>query len=218
MRTTRILTTPLLSLLVAAMYLTALLAQEVPGGRGGATPTTLRAAAPVDLAGYWVAVITEDWRWRMITPPRGDYSSVPLNAAGRTVADGWDPARDEATGEACRAYGAAGIMRLPVRLRISWVDDSALRLETDAGTQTRLFRLGSSSPSSAERTWQGSSTAVWHVPTAETAVPAPRPPAGSVAVPQANPHGGLLKVVTTNLRPGYLRKNGVPYSEMTELT
>ena len=30
--------------------------------------------------------------------------------------------------------------------------------------------------------------------------------------------GGSLKVVTTHMRPGYLRKNGVPYSGNTTLT
>ena len=36
---------------------------------------------------------------------------------------GWDPARDEAAGEQCRAFGAAGVLRLPTRVRISWQDD-----------------------------------------------------------------------------------------------
>jgi len=32
------------------------------------------------------------------------------------------------------------------------------------------------------------------------------------------PHGVILKVVTTNMREGYLRKNGVPYSESAVIT
>ena len=64
-------------------------------GRGGPPPTA-RAAAPVDLTGYWVSVVTEDWRFRMVTPPKGDYASVPLNAEGRRVADTWDPSKDGA--------------------------------------------------------------------------------------------------------------------------
>ena len=41
-------------------------------GRSGApaAPATPRTAAPVDLTGYWVAIISEDWRWRMITRRR----------------------------------------------------------------------------------------------------------------------------------------------------
>ena len=36
--------------------------------------------------------------------------------------------------------------------------------------------------------------------------------------PPAVGKGGSLKVITTNLRAGYLRKNGVPYSENAVLT
>src|SRR5688572_20942295 len=115
---------------------------QPPGPPRPGPPPTPRAAAQVDVTGYWVAQITEDWRWRMITPPKGDYASVPLNPAGRQVADGWDPAADAAAGEACRAFGAGGIMRLPTRLKIAWADDSTLRMETDAGTQVRTFHFG----------------------------------------------------------------------------
>src|SRR4030095_10981526 len=75
----------------------------------GQTPATARAAAPVDFTGYWVSVVTEDWRCRMVTPARGDFASIPLNAEGRKVGEAWDPAKDEAAGEQCRAYGSAGI-------------------------------------------------------------------------------------------------------------
>src|SRR5690242_15757023 len=94
--------------------------------RAPQAPRTARAAAQADLTGTWVAQITEDWRWRMITPPKGDYASVPLNAAGRQVADRWDLAADVAAGEQCRAFGAGGLMRLPTRVKISWADDETL--------------------------------------------------------------------------------------------
>ena len=100
--------------------------------RGPQPPRTARAAAQADLTGTWVAQITEDWRWRMITPPKGDYASVPLNAAGRQLADRWDAAADVAAGEQCRAFGAGGVMRLPTRVKISWADDETLKLTTDA--------------------------------------------------------------------------------------
>jgi hypothetical protein len=71
--------------------------------RGGFPPAPQppRLAAPIDLTGYWVSLVTEDWRYRVATPPKGDYNSVPLNPAGRKAADAWDPARDEAAGEQC---------------------------------------------------------------------------------------------------------------------
>ena len=82
-------------------------------GRGAQQSSTARAAAPFDATGYWVAVITEDWRWRMVTPAKGDYQSIPINAAAQKIADAWDPAKDDAAGEACKAYGAPGLMRGP---------------------------------------------------------------------------------------------------------
>ena len=119
-------------------------AQQRGQGQGAAAPAprTPRQVAPTDFTGNWVAVITEDWRFRMVTPPKGDFASIPLNDAGQKLANAWDPARDVAAGEQCRAYGAAGLMRMPIRLRISWQDDTTLKLETDNGQQVRLFRFG----------------------------------------------------------------------------
>lgn len=184
--------------------------------RGQQPPSSPRAMAPFDLTGYWISVVTEDWRWRMITPAKGDYASVPLNAAAQRVADAWDPAKDEAAGEQCRAYGAAAIMRIPGRVHITWDGDAALRIETEAGTQTRLFHFSPPSPAASPRqvatvlseaTWQGQSIAQW-----ETARRAGMFGAGPP------PRATGLKVITTHLRPGYLRKNGVPYSANASVT
>jgi hypothetical protein len=171
-----------------------------------------RAAAPAELTGNWVAQVTEDWRWRMITPPKGDYASVPLNADGRKLADAWDLAKDDAAGEQCRAFGAGGIMRQPTRLRIAWTDENTLRVETDAGQQTRQFHFDKGRPRAAERSWQGDALAEW----------IGTPPAGGFGfgppIPAGPPARASLKVVSTNLKPGYLRRNGVPYSEAAVVT
>lgn len=169
-------------------------------------PPTAKASAPTDVTGYFVSVITEDWRWRMVMPAKGDYQSVPLNAEAKRVADAWDPAKDEAASEQCRAYGAAGIMRMPTRLHITWADDNTLQVETDAGTQTRLLHFGTFKPA-AKPGWQGDSVAEWVSPRRAGG-------AGNAAPSKF----GSLKVVTTNMRPGYLRKNGIPYSATTKLT
>ena len=183
------------------------------GGRGGPqTPQTAKAAAPIDITGYWVSVITEDWRYRMLTPPKGDFVGVPLNAASRTVANAWDPAKDEAAGEQCKAYGAASIMRLPGRIHVTWQDDQTLKIETDTGTQTRMFYFGP--PQGEAGNWQGLSQASWEfLPGAILATDG-----GRTSLGRPDPSGGSLKVVTTKLKPGYLRKNGVPYSANATVT
>ena len=172
-------------------------------GRGGAAAA--RTAAPIDVTGLWVSVVTEDWRWRMRTPPKGDYASVPLTPAAIKVAESWDPAKDAAAGEECRGYGAAAVMRLPGRVRISWNDDNTLKVETEAGTQTRLWQFAPSARSESSG-WQGTSAANWQVA------------GGGGRRGGAAPRGGSLRVVTTNLRPGYLRKNGIPYSANSRVT
>ena len=177
--------------------------------RGAPTPQTARSTAPIDLTGNWVSLVTNEWRWRMLTPPKGEYDVIPLNAAARKVADSWNPAQDEAAGVQCRSYGAAVIMQVPGRLRISWADDDTLRVDTDAGQQTRLFRFGRQAIPGGEPTWQGHSAAQW------------QPARGQAREVQAEPRPartGTLKVVTTRLRPGYLRKNGVPYSSDATVT
>src|SRR5215467_14061673 len=83
------------------------------GQRGEGPPQTAKSAAPIDLTGTWVPLITEDWRVRMVTPKKGDYESVPISAEGRKLADAWDPAKDEAANQQCKAYGAGAVMRMP---------------------------------------------------------------------------------------------------------
>ena len=186
---------------LAAVFvpLASLLAQA-PGGQSP------QARAPIDLTGYWVSVITEEWRWRMMTPPKGDFASIPLNAEGQRVAQAWDLAKDIAEGNQCRPFGAGGIMRMPGRLHITWQDPNTLKIETDAGTQTRLLSFGKPERPAAEKTWQGRSAAQWDFGTLV-----------SPAVPGPGTRGSL-KVTTTNLRAGYVRKNGIPYSEGAVIT
>jgi hypothetical protein len=168
---------------------------------------TAKQAAPVDFTGYWVSVVTEDWRWRMVTPIKGDFASIPLNAEGRKLGMAWDPAKDEAAGEQCKAYGAPALMRVPGRLHITWEDDNTLKMETDAGTQTRLLHFTGTPPQPPKPGWQGYSAANWERPVRGSGAPQ----AGLGATREGN-QGRSLEVVTTQMRPGYLRKNGPPYS------
>ncbi len=174
-------------------------------------PANSRVAAPVDFTGYWVSVVTEDWRYRMMTPDKGDYTGISLNPAGRKLADSWDPAKDEASGGQCKAYGAAAIMRVPTRLHIEWQGDDTLRIDTDAGRQTRVLHFNSKPPANGQPTLQGYSAASWE---------GLRPRGtGGVATTLASREAaqGYLKVLTSQLQPGYLRKNGVPYGADTQV-
>jgi hypothetical protein len=188
------------------------------GGGAAGPPRAPRAAAPIDLTGYWVSLVTQDWRWRMVTPAKGDYQGIPITPEARKVADAWDPAKDEAAGEQCKSYGAPALMSVPGRLHITWEDDNTLKVETDAGTQTRLLHFGDyQAPPNTARSWQGVSVARWLTPGGNIPLQL-RPADRSAGTPSVRPTGGSLRVVTTNLRAGYLRKNGVPYSENAEMT
>jgi hypothetical protein len=200
-------------------------AAPAQAGQAQPAPGSPRAVAPFDPTGYWVAVVTEDWRWRMVTPPKGDYASVPLSPEGRRVADLWDLAKDNESGNQCKAFGVGGIMRQPGRLHITWQDDSTLKVDFDAGTQTRLLQFDKSKQPPAEKTWQGHSIAEWEIPVARgrgAGGGGGGGGGGNVAGPRGRPaptpRGGSLKVVTTNFREAYLRKNGVPYSESASIT
>jgi hypothetical protein len=212
-------------------------------GRGGAPPQTARQAAPVDLTGTWVSIVSEDWRWRMVTPPKGDVSSIPVNGEARKVAASWNLETDNSSGNQCKAFGIGGIIRQPGRLRISWQDDQTLKLEFDAGTQTRVLNFDRTKTAPAEKTWQGFSLAQWEGAGVGRGTgladgrPDPRVTGGGLldrGVPgggggglRGGPpprqqaqieRGGDLRIVTTNFREGYLRKNGVPYSEQASIT
>ena len=154
-----------------------------------------RDRAPIDLTGYWVSYVTENWRYRMVTPAKGEYRRIPVSKAALPLINAWDPAADERAGNQCKSYGAGNIMSVPGRLHITWQDADTLKIETDAGTQTRLFHFTPRTTSSP-RSWQGDSAATWEPATG----------------------GGSLSVVTSNLRAGYLRKNGVPYGEHAKVT
>jgi hypothetical protein len=208
-------------IVVAALLCTAAISAQAPAGRGGApaAPRTAKAAAPIDLTGYFVSQIVDEWRFR-VSPIKGDILYMPLTPEARRIANEWDPAKDEAEGNACKAYGAVGVMQRPGRLHILWEDDATLRIDADAGTQTRLLHFTAPPADKGAPTWQGYSFAQWQVP-------------GGVLMDLggqgfvfgggrgrggAQPKTGSLKVVTTNMKPGYLRKNGVPYSANAVLT
>jgi hypothetical protein len=236
-----------LFVIVCACLVTAALVQAQ--GRGGGPPPTAKAIAPIDLTGYWTAVVTEDWHVRMLTPSKGDFGSgvagtienpgvgfvgagpnpaaqgnIPYNTTAAQTAMKWDPAKDEAEGNACKAYGAPGIMRQPTHLHITWQDDSTLKVEADYGTQTRLFHFAP--PATQGRLDYGNATLLPARPSKL------EPPAGVEPSVQGYSaaqwtimggsgnfeRGGNLKVATSRLKPGYYWKNGMPYTGNAAVT
>ena len=192
-----------------------------------------RAMAPFDLTGTWVSVVTEDWRYRMVPPvketdvtlglkpaqPNGELQmlvGVPLNAAGKAATLAWTPAE----AGRCEAFGIGSGMRAPGLLRIAWESDSVLRIEIEAGQQTRRIHFDPSKPPAGPPSWQGASVGNWDV--SPNVIDVLRP--GGFDTRNANPGAAQstavsslpwtpLKVVTTNFRAGWLRPNGVPYSD-----
>lgn len=179
------------------------LVQGLLPAQAAQAPESARAAAPHDLTGYWVAVVTEDWRFRMMTAKAGDYQGINLTQLGQQVANAWDPVADTNAGLACKAYGAGGLMRIPTRLNINWADDNVLRMDSDAGEQTRLLKFGPAQDGGGAGTMQGVSNARWDLQR------------DGRSGPVVN---GTLEVITSGMASGYLRRNGVPYSEQATLT
>ena len=115
------------------------------------------------------------------------------------IINAWDPVADTRAGNQCKSYGAAAIMNVPGRLHIAWQDADTLRVDTDAGTQTRLFRFTARALVSSQADVAGRV-------------------GGTLGAGRRRREGRQSRVVTSNLRAGYLRKNGVPYSERATVT
>jgi hypothetical protein len=215
-------TTPLFCLLMALMLVSSssLFAQGGGGGRGGGqrggpggppAAQSAKTAAPVDLTGYWVSIVTEDWIERMSpdSPPSGTGGARGL-AAARGPAPTPPP-----NGEQCRVYAAGGSLRVPTRLNITWADDNTLKIQMDAGNQTRLLHFNTTTPPPAEKSLQGYSVAAWELGAGARGGGRGGPPGG--AAPAA-PRWGSLNVTTTNLSGGYLLSSRSLYSDNAVLT
>jgi hypothetical protein len=221
MQTGRSRRAPAFAALTAAFVAAALAVPAESRQRGGgppggppAPPPPARTAAPVDLTGYWVSIVTEDWIERMAP------DSPPSGTGGRDAADraaagrGRGAAPPPPGADPCRAYGAGGSMRVPGRLNITWADDNTLKIDMDAGKQTRLLRFGQV-PAPTQRTLQGHSVAAWDSGPAGRGGFGGR---GGAAPPPAAPRWGQLKVVTTNTTGGFLLSSRNTYSENAVIT
>ncbi len=198
--------------IVLCIFLVAgLMYSQGRGGRGPAgPPPTGKSQAPIDLTGYWVSIIVDEWRFR-VSPIKGDILYMPLNGQARQIANAWDPDKDINDGNQCKAYGAVGLMQRPGRLHIAWTDDNTLKVDADAGTQSRMWHFGPAPSATGQPSLQGYSTANWEGPGFG------RGGRGFGMRTAGPPKTATLHVETTDMLPGYLRKNGVPYSDKAVL-
>ena len=162
-----------------------------------APPASPRQAAPIDLTGYWVSVVIEDWKYRMVTPNKGVFDAVPLNPEGQ------QDRQDLGSGA-----GRGGRRTVPgVRRRRDHAHPRApAHRRGRTTTRSRSIRMrerrrgcfvSARRPLAAgEPSWQGHSVAQWN-----TAEP-----------------GSQSEGRHDNLRPGYVRKNGAPYSNKAIVT
>jgi hypothetical protein len=158
------------------------------------------AFAQSHMNGDWVGLFHEDEPERAPGPDPGDYTGLPLNAAGRLYADSWDASRLTLPEHQCRAHVSPYILRGPIRVRITEErnpvsqDVVAIKQFMSTWAQERVIWLdGRPHPSKhAPHTWMGFSTGEWQ--------------------------GPVLKVFTTHIKQGWYRRNGVPMSAEATMT
>ena len=177
------------------------------GGPGGppapyhaARERSDRSHRPMGVARYRRLALPE------VHAPKETRSLCRSTPPGKSRTPGTRP-RDEAAGEQCKAYGAAASEICACRVRISVAgrrhpEGRDRRRDADATLPIRTNPARRGDDAAGERTqaaaWQGASSAPGTIH---------RPPS---LVAAAGPSGWLAKVVTTRMRPGYLRRNGVP--------
>ncbi len=162
--------------------------------------SSVPASAQVILAGNWIPYRThEDEQDRGPGPDLGDYLGIPINNAGRLFAESWDASRLTLREHQCRVHVAPYIFRGPLNLRI-WEEKDpetqqvvAIKNYISTYEQTRTIWMdGRPHPSAyAPHTFMGFSTGRWE--------------------------GNTLVVTTTHLKQGWLRRNGVPESDLTTM-
>ena len=151
--------------------------------------------AQVDLVGEWGQRQHEDQPERGPGPELGDYLGLPINAAARAKADAWDASLLTLPEWQCRPHPADYGTRGPSNMRIWKEVDPATQqviayhthIAWQAPERTIWMDGRAHPPEYAAHTWQGFSTGKWE--------------------------GQMLTVTTTHLKPGFIRRNGVPRSE-----
>src|SRR5437867_1270199 len=153
----------------------------------------------IDLSGDWSPVIHEDAQDRTGGPDLGDYTGLPINDAARLRADSWEATMLSLPEWQCRPHPIGYITHGPSTLRISKEVSPVSRqviawhAEWLRSQDRPIYMDGRLHPSEdAPHTWMGFSTATWE--------------------------GDMLSITTTHLKEGYIRRNGLPISDMTTMS
>jgi hypothetical protein len=162
--------------------------------------TSVSAFAQIDLAGEWVPQYHEDQPERLAGPDLGDYAGLPINDAARAMAEAWNADILSIPEHQCKPHPSDYSPRGPANLQI-WKEVDPVSRELTAwrthimwqAPERWIYMDGRPHPDEfAAHTWQGFSTGEWV--------------------------GQVLKVRTTHLKKGWIRRNGVPRSDLAELT
>jgi len=158
------------------------------------------AQAQVDLTGTWSPRYQEDFSERVPGPELGDYTGLPLTEGARRYAETWDPAEISLPEEQCRVHISPYIYRGPTNIAI-WDERDPVtreliaikhRISTFDQERTIYMDGRPHPPAWAAHTWMGFSTGQWQ--------------------------GNMLVVTTSHIKKGWLRRNGVPESDLATLT
>jgi len=157
------------------------------------------AFAQLDFTGEWAPRFYEDQPERVAGPELGDYLGLPITDAARMRADTWNAAIQTLPEWQCRPHSADYIWRGPSNLHI-WKEVDPVTREITAFHAEWLRSIdniyyldGRPHPSAnAAHTWGGFATAKWE--------------------------GNMLTVTVTHLKEGYVRRNGVPRSDLATVT
>jgi hypothetical protein len=157
---------------------------------------TQPARAQVDLSGTYSQTPSQD---NTTDPFIGDYTGLPVNDAVRFRADSWTAGKWDQEQHECDPHPADYAPRAPGGLRI-WPELDPLTYAVIAwhtevftnGTARTIYMDDRPQPSAySAQTWNGFSTGKWE--------------------------GDKLKVTTTNLKEGWLRRNGLARSNKATL-
>lgn len=161
---------------------------------------TTPAYAQLSLVGEWAGRYHEDNTDRIPGDVQGDFTGVPINEAARRYAEAYDVRRVNLLEHQCQPYNLAHIYRGPLQFRV-WEDKDPATQEIIAykiyiGTYQQYRTIWMDGrphpPDYAPHTFMGFSTGEWN--------------------------GDTLTVTTTHIKKEFIRRSGIPSSDMTTVT